>query len=275
VWRPSDAHVLKLLYGEAFRAPSPDEALSAYGSFTGVKDASGNYLGSGFRSPNFNLQPEKAKTLSLTWDWRPRADLNLVTNLYRSKIDNLIVTANETTPTQYIPGAILSKTTIKANSGEESHTGLDLSAQWRFMLGEDWDCDLRASYSWVNGEVQQGSNLQQYDLVYVADRKIKLGATFRYLDRFTISPQVLVIGDTNTGLKDAANPGDRIKSPGYTVTNLHLGWHKLLDGKATLWFDVYNLLDTRYYAAHGSASTTFVQMPQQPRTWMTGLEYHF
>ena len=61
----------------------------------------------------------------------------------------------------------------------------------------------------------------------------------------------------------------------YTLTNLHLGWHALLDGRATLWLDVYNLFDKRYSAAHGSASRTFFDMPQQPRSWMATLEYTF
>ena len=41
------------------------------------------------------------------------------------------------------------------------------------------------------------------------------------------------------------------------------------------YFDIYNLFDRRYYAAHGSASTTFVQVPQQPRSFFASLEYKF
>jgi outer membrane receptor protein involved in Fe transport len=62
---------------------------------------------------------------------------------------------------------------------------------------------------------------------------------------------------------------------GYALVNLHVGWHKLLDGRATLWLDIYNLFDKRYHAAHGSASRTFWDMPQQPRSWMASLEYRF
>jgi outer membrane receptor protein involved in Fe transport len=68
---------------------------------------------------------------------------------------------------------------------------------------------------------------------------------------------------------------DRCTTPGYTLVDLHLGWHKLLNGKATLWLDIYNLFDKRYYAAGGSGSRTFWDMPQQPRTWMLTLDYPF
>lgn len=275
VWRPNPEHALKLLYGEAFRAPSPEESLSAFGSFSGARDASGNYLGSNFRAPNSNLEPEKAKTLSLTWDWRPRPELNLVANLYRSRIDNLIVTLDETVSTQYIPGAVLSKTTIKGNAGEETHTGLDLMAQWRFRIGAKWAGDLWTSYSHVDGSIHEGLDQQDWDLSYVAAHKLKLGATFRYLDRLSITPQILSIGDTSTGRKDRSHIGQRLLTPGYTTASLHIGWHKLFNDKASLWLDIYNLFDKRYYAAHGSASTTFFNMPQQPRSWLASLEYRF
>lgn len=275
VWRPNERHSLKLLYGEAFRAPSPEESLSAFGTFSGARDANGNYLGSNFRVPNADLEPEEARTLSLTWDWRPRADVNLLANLYHGKIENLIVTLDETVSTQYIPGALLSQTSIKGNAGEETHTGFDLMAQWRFRIGNAWSGDLWGSYSQVDGRIQEGNNMQEWDLSYIAEDKFKLGATFRYLDRLTISPRLLSIGDTTTGRKDRNQLGRRITTPGYTIANLHIGWHKLFGDRVSAWLDIYNLTDKRYYAAHGSASTTFVDMPQQPRSWMASLEYRF
>ncbi len=275
VWRPNPQHVLKALYGEAFRAPSPEESLSAFGSFSGATDAAGNYLGSGFRAPNNDIAPETARTLSLTWEWRPRKNVNLAANLYRSKIDNLIVTLDEKVPTQYIPGAILSNTTIKGNAGEETHTGLDLMGQWQFALGPHWRGDLWGSVSFIDGEIREGMETQDWDLSYVADFKAKLGATFRYLDQFSVTPRLLWIGDTTSGRKNRSLVGKRLETPGYLVASLHVGWHDLADGRASLWLDINNLFDRRYHVAHGSASTTFVNMPQQPRNWMLSLEYRF
>ncbi|HRD34592.1 MAG TPA: TonB-dependent receptor [Rhodocyclaceae bacterium] len=275
VWRPQVEHVFKLLYGEAFRAPSPDESLSAFGTFTGETDASGNYLGSGFRVPNANLAPETSKTLSFTWDWRPRQNLNLIANVYRSRVSNLIATLDETTPTQYIPGAILSETTIKGNAGRESHTGADLIGQWRFKLGRQWSGDVWGSLSFIDGDIREGSETRDWDLSYIASRKARLGATFRYLDRFTVTPRLIWSGEATTGRKDRTKPGARIETPSYALASLHLGWHKLADGNLSLWLDVDNLLDRRYRVAHGSAGTTFVSMPQQPRTWMATVEYRF
>jgi len=285
VWRASERHVFKALYGEAFRAPSPEESLSSFGSFPAGGPPYVSY--SGFRIPNFNLEPEKAKTLSLTWDWRPLNNLNLVTNVYRSRIENLIVT-QATTNTTAISGATLTSPETKGNAGWQEQTGLDLMAQWRFQISPAWSGDLWGSASWIRGRIDEGDDVE-WEIPYVADYKLKLGATLRYYDLLTITPQVLVNGDTANGRKRPPAAAlqlqqqctqvmvapDRCKTEGYTVVNLHAGWHKLFDGKATLWLDIYNLFDKRYYAAHGSASRTFWDMPQQPRSWMASLEYRF
>lgn len=273
VWRASAEHLLKLFYGEAFRAPSPEESLSSFGIFDGSRDASGRYRGTSFRVPNFNLEPEEARTLGLTWDWRPRQDLNAVANLYRSRIENLIVT-QASTDIYAIPGAVLINPETKGNAGAQEQHGLDLMAQWRFQLGGPWSGDLWGSASWVKGKIDEGDGIE-WDIPYVAGRKYKLGATFRYLDRVSITPQVLWVGDTANGRKDRNNPPERLLTPGYTLVNLHVGWHKLYAGHASLWLDVYNLFDKRYTVAGGASSRTFYDMPQQPRTWMVSLEYRF
>lgn len=274
VWHPGDQNYFKLLYGEAYRAPSPEESLSSFGSFTWDAGSSTYKSNKGFRLPNFDLLPEHAKTLSLTWDWRPRPALNVVANAYRSRIENLIVTQTSlVNDTSSIAGATLVLPKHKGNAGEEEHTGLDLMAQYRFQINPVWSGELWGSASWVNGYIDEGDG-KQWDVPFIADYKVKLGATFRYLNRFSITPRVVWIGDSNSGEKrDKTMPPDRLRTPGYSVTDLHIGWHKLLNGKATAWLDLYNLFDTRYYSAAGAG--TFISMPQQPRTWMVSLEYSF
>lgn len=272
VWHPSAPHYLKLLYGEAFRAPSPEESLSAFGSFTG-EISGADYVGRGFRIPNFNLEPEKAKTLSLTWDWRPRPALNLVLNAYHGEIDKLIMT-RPSSDVHAIPGAILINPETKDNAGRETHTGFDLVGQWRFRVNNAWSGDLWGSYGRVRGRIDEGDGVE-WDLAYVADYKVKLGATLRYLDKLTLTPRLLWIGDTHNGRKQAGNAPARLSTPGYAVLDLHLGWHQAFDARSTLWLDIHNLLDKRHYAAGGAGSRTFFDMPQQPRTVMLSLEYAF
>jgi outer membrane receptor protein involved in Fe transport len=232
------------------------------------------YTGEGFRVANFELEPEKSKTLSLTWDWRPAHDLNLVANAFHSRIKNLIVTL-PSTAVNTIAGAVLVKPESKGNAGEQTQTGLDLTARYQFRLSPAWSGDLWASASWIDGKINEGDGID-WDLGFVASQKYKLGATLRYLDQVSITPQVLWVGDTTNGRKKNKNlPPDRLETPGYTVANLNMGWHKLLGGKTTLWLEIHNLFDTRYYAAHGAGSRTFFDMPQQPRSWMLSLDHRF
>ena len=274
VWRAGEQNVFKVLYAQAFRAPSPEESLSSFGAFDGSQTADGLTKGTGFRVPNLDLEPEKSKSLSLTWDWRPMPELNFISNLYHSRIQNLIVTL-PSTAVNSIPGAILIAPENKGNAGEQSQTGMDLMARYQFRLSRAWSGDLWASASWIEGKINEGDGID-WNLSFVASHKVKLAATLRYLDKISITPQLLWIGDTSNGRKkDRNTPPDRLETPGYTVAHLHIGWHKLLNGRTTLWLDVYNLFDARYHAAHGSGSRTFYDMPQQPRSWMTTLEYRF
>lgn len=274
VWRAGADHLLKASYAAAFRAPSPEESLSSFGSFDGSKTAAGLYRGTGFRVPNFNLEPETSKTISATWDWRLSRDANVQLHAYHSRIRNLVVTLPSTN-VNAIPGALLVGPESKGNAGEQRQTGIDVMGRYQFRLNRAWSGDLWASGSWIDGQLNEGDGIN-WDLPFVAQHKYKLGATLRYLDALSITPQLLWVGDTTNGRKKDRNaPPDRLLTPGATVANLHIGWHKLADGRGTVWLDVYNLFDKRYYAAHGAGSRTFFNMPQQPRSWMLSFEYRF
>lgn len=275
VWHNAPESYLKLLYGEAFRAPAPEDGFSTFGTFSGARNSAGLYLGSNFRSPNYDLKPETSRNLSLTWDWRPRSNLNFIANAYYAEVDNLIVTGNEAVPTQYIPGALLSQSTIKVNAGKETHQGVDLILNWRNQFGNAWSSDTWGGYSYITGHVHESANSIALAQSYTAEQKLKLGTTFRYRDRFSITPKLYLIGATTTERNDKTQPGERLKAPGYAVMNLHFGAHKLGDRNLSAFLDIYNLFDRRYYAAYGSSSSTFVKMPQPPRSLMLSLEYRF
>lgn len=270
IWSPRQDHFLKLLYGEAFRAPSPEEGLSSFGSFTWDAAEAIYRSNRGFRLPNFELVPETARTLSLTWDWRPRPELNLIANAYDSRIEGLIITQpNLPDDSSSMPGAILVGPRMKGNAGWQEQRGLDLIAQYRFPLGTAWSGELWGSVSLIKGRIDEGRG--EWEIPLVSRRKAKLGATFKYLDRFSVTPRLLHVGDASN--EKRATAPDRLITPGYTITDLHLGWHRLFDGKASIWLDINNLFDKRYYSAAGAG--TFIDMPQQPRSGMVTLEYSF
>lgn len=292
VWHPLDKHLFKILYGEAFRAPSAEESLSGYGSFEKPTSSapSAPPVGHGFRIANPDLRPEKVRTLSLVWEWRPTRNLNLISNLYHSRITDLIVTGEHSTNnTSAIPGAVLTKASQKINAGRQKQTGLDLSAQWRYRLTDNWAGDLWASAGWLHGRVSDANGVD-WELPYVARYRFKAGTTLRYRDNLTLTSKLRWTGDvtssrtkqpsTKENLPSAHCKGtkkapDRCTTKGYAVLDMHLGWQNLLDDRVSLWLDVYNVTDKRYYAAGGAASYTFWDMPQQPRTWVVSTEWRF
>ena len=155
-------------------------------------------------------------------------------------------------------------------------------------MGHNWTGDLWGSASWIHGRINTGNGIE-WQIPYVASRQLKLGTTLRWRDQWSITPKLRWSSSTTNGrTKAPANPllpaahcssnpsaPTRCSTPGAAVLDLHLGWHQLLDGKATLWLDVTNVLDKRYYAAGGGGSMTFWDMPQQPRRWMLTLDYRF
>lgn len=281
VYKLSEKHVFKALYGEAFRAPSSEEMLRTYGS---IED--GTNKPSDFHLPNLDLEPEKVKTVSFVWDWSPTKDVNLVTNIYASQTEDLIDTDySNPLGSVNINGINIGDYSIKNNSGKQTHYGLDLSGQYNHRFTEKIRADIWGSFSWVKGEKKDQGVIKE--IPYVAEFKAKLGATFRYSDFITVTPKIRWTSDvthTRTKGPDTGIPAkcttaqtgrNLCKTKGYAVADLHLGWHKLLDGHASIWLDVYNVTDKRYYAAAGSGSTTFWDLPQQPRTWMLSFMWQF
>ena len=289
IWRLDARNYLKLLYGEAFRTPSPEEVYSAFGTFNAKPNGRGVYAGLGFRAPNTGLVPEESHSLSLTWDWRPRHDFNLTTNTYMTRVENVINTQSADTDTvcpfdsslylgsnQYIPRAILCNSTSKANAGEDEYWGLDVIPQWQSWLGNGWGADSWASYSFIRGLTQDASGRLVREQINLASHKLKLGVTFRYQDWLTITPRLQWIGPTTTGRAVSSGSGDRITTDSYVQMSLHGGLHKLGIPGLSLYLDIYNLTDERYYAAHtSSSSAVLLEVPQQPRTWLGTLEYRF
>jgi len=105
VWSTSYKLTTKLLYGEAFRAPS----------FAQTR-AINNPLILG----NINLEPEEIKSYELAFDYRPSYELTLMTNFFYYDWTNII---------QFVPDANNSTRTAQ-NSGEQTGYGMEFEAVW-------------------------------------------------------------------------------------------------------------------------------------------------
>ena len=105
VWSTSYKLTTKLLYGEAFRAPS----------FAQTR-AINNPLILG----NINLEPEEIKSYELAFDYRPNYELTLMTNFFYYDWSDII---------QFVPDANNSTRTAQ-NAGEQTGYGMEFEAVW-------------------------------------------------------------------------------------------------------------------------------------------------
>lgn len=102
VWHGDARLTTKLMYGQAFRAPSYLELYSQTAA----------------NAPNPDLKPERSRTVELSLDYRASHDLNLGMNVYRFVRSDVI--ASEALPPYRF-----------ANLGRYASNGIELEVQWQ------------------------------------------------------------------------------------------------------------------------------------------------
>ncbi|WP_353570826.1 TonB-dependent receptor [Candidatus Albibeggiatoa sp. nov. BB20] len=269
VYQLTDKTILKLFYGEAFRAPSPKDTHEVYGIFSGVKNDDDEYLSFFFHSLSEDLEPEKARSLQLNVIHSLKDNLQLSINTYYTTIDDRILSVGVDEPNQFIEGGYILAATRHENFGSTKQYGANLSLLYQADLSEQWDADFWAHYSYIEGyDQQQGSEVEE-QLRYISPHKLKLGATFRYKNRYVITPKLYMIGSMNNGYSSAADN----TTPGYVLLDLHLG--TTINDQWSVSADIYNLLNRRYYNAGSNSRANPANVPQLLRSFIVSLRYQF
>ena len=206
VYTPWERSALKLLFGQAFRAPSAFE----------------NYYHDGFvtQKPNPDLGPETIRTWEVVWEQFFADYLRAVATGYYYRIDDLINLTVDPAD-----GLLVFR-----NLDEVQAKGLELGLDGRLAGG--WEG--HASYSLQNTEDRKtGTTLSNSPRQMV---KLALSAPL-WSERLTLSVEELYTGNRKT-----VTGGD---TGGFAVTNLTLFGRHLLPG-LELAFSIYNLLDKQY-----------------------------
>jgi len=107
VWESTDRLTTKLMYGQAFRAPSYQELFSE----------------TSWSLPNANLDPERSETLELAFSFIATKNLHLNLNLYHFKQTDIIraITVTGVAKKQY------------QNTGDLTIRGIEMEAQWQVL----------------------------------------------------------------------------------------------------------------------------------------------
>lgn len=109
VWAARHDLTAKLLYGEAFRAPS-------FAEFRNQNNPIAN--------GNSELEPEEIETIELAFDYRPKNNLKLGLNLFRYEWDDII---------RFTPDSATSLTA--QNIGEQEGYGAEFEVDWKVYRG--------------------------------------------------------------------------------------------------------------------------------------------
>ena len=175
VWSTSYNLTTKLLYGEAFRAPS----------FAQTR-AINNPLILG----NLDLKPEQSKSYELAFDYRPNYDLTINMNFFYYHWTDII---------QFVPDSSGSTRTAQ-NVGEQTGKGLEFEARW--ALSEA--VKLSGNFAWQDSQ----DELADAAAANSPERQLYLRADWQIDDRWRLNVQANWVMDRNRVLGDLRDPVD-------------------------------------------------------------------
>ncbi|MDD2661684.1 MAG: TonB-dependent receptor [Methylococcales bacterium] len=218
-WEFIKNYSLKFSYGTAYRAP-------AFGELGLVNNPV--LLG------NPTLKPEEVKTFETGVIAHPVSGLTTQATYYHSAINQII----SQVPVQVAISQY-------DNSGSVVAEGVELEMRY------DFDGNLQGSYVSANHVLQHSIQLGR-QLADVPRQRTNLTANWAFDNTWSSFAHVLIKGDT---LRDLGDTRDSV--PGYALLDLGLLGKNMFGKKVDVSFNVYNLLDKRYYDP-APASLNFV-----------------
>jgi len=242
VWTPTAKLTTKLLYGEAFRAPSVSELYSQNNPIV---------LG------NTNLKPETIKTTELALSYEVLPSLTTDLNIYHYKTEDMI---------EFIANGDGSSTA--QNSKSLTGKGIELEANWK--VNKQWK--LAANYAFQSTK----DDLTNKQLEYVPKQQFYIDARYKFMPKWELSSQLNWIGD-----RERATGDSREDIKDYTLVNLTLRHSKFsfgdtdfLSGKGKWEFaaSIKNLFDKKAYEPSDGAIPD--DYPLHERRFYAELRYH-
>lgn len=268
VYRHSEKSSLKVSYGEAFLAPSPQNRFRFFGSFN-FQRPDNLYQSFFFQIPNPDLEPERMKTLEVGWTHLLSDSFLLQTDIFFNQLDKIIqpiITAQAVE--DFIVGGSIATTQTNENVGNLESYGLDFSLNYQTELESGSTLKSWLNLSFVDGD--RSANNQESELPFTPNEKLRLGLTWQN-NNWTISPIIRWQGSSTL-----SELGDGLgkEASAYSVTDLYIENKNLLKN-LDVYLKINNLFDERYGVPGEGSSTVFVEVPQLPRWTTVGLRYRF
>jgi len=235
VWQSTDRLTTKLIYGQAFRAPS---YLQLYSVTAGT-------------SRNPNLKPEKTSTLDLAFSYRATSDLNLGLTFYQFVQDDLISAATPTTPYD--------------NIGKRTSNGVELEAMWqatrtlRISGNASSRNDITIADSPASLPVPTQKAYLRTDWLFMPNWNWNVQANW-------IGEHLLLPPTRSDGAKE-----NRMQIDAYTIVDTTLRYYHRRDWEFAA--SIRNLTDTA--ATERSSTNLYYNLPLPGRSFYAEMRYNF
>ena len=266
VYSPLRALKLKLLYGEAFLAPSPYNAYQHYGAFVPQRDAAGavtGLTGPFWHLTNPDLDPEKLRSVEAWIHAYLHDQLALSLNGFFISHENVIVFEGKVNDTfKGLPVAFSERPVNKGSALVGGGTvRLDAVLRPRPLRL----VRLYAAYTHTTGEIDGKV------LTYTAPHAVKAGLDVSWR-KLTVSTRLIYRSRTYQQLVHREDKGyDRypevFSSRPYLVANLHARYSNLFctdNYRLSLYVKVLNLSNARHYNVSLATEEGFPATPQDP-----------
>ncbi|MBI5743926.1 MAG: TonB-dependent receptor [Elusimicrobia bacterium] len=263
VWKPGEeGHtVVKVLYGEAYLAPSPFYTHKHFGSFYSVPisgaDPTG-YRSWFFHVPNPDLDPEKLRSVeaSISQDFGHAMRLSM--NPYYNKVRNLIQDVSTGPGTFH--GVNVADIEMAKNQGMMETYGGTLRADGVLRSGR-WSFEPWGAYTYSEGRLS--GKFVPFNSLHT----LQAGVSAMHAG-WSMTPKVLH--------RSASRDQDGVRVPQFVTADLTTSYACHRVPGLVLHLQLQNIFDRRYYnAAYGGGADHLDGAPQQPFSMTGGLAYKF
>jgi outer membrane receptor protein involved in Fe transport len=261
---------LKLIYGRAFLAPSPNQVFQHHGSFVPVTNQGGQVVGLEsffFRLPNPDLAPERIHMGELIVFHDLGETIRLSGDAYVAQVRDRFGTALFTGETY--GGWPVDAVLRPVNLDDSLVTwGGTLGVNARVDRG-DWSLAPTAAYSLTGG--RRGDDPLPATSAHVVKAIVDGG----WRDLSASARLTYRSAARHPELRDGA--GELVSIDGAAVVDLHLRWQDVLPDprlRTALWLDAQNLLDARYRLP-SNAFDHLAGVPQDPLRLTIGIDLQY
>lgn len=246
----------KLLYGSAFLAPSPLAAFDQFGTFFST-DNGVSYQSFFFRLPNPDLKPQTIQTLESSINLNTKK-IRLNLNAFYSRSNGLFDYGSDADNGNRYNGQYegwpVAFIEVAINRGEQTNYGGAIQIDYRESLGGKNRLNSYFSVSYVNGSVNKTNSAGEEtrtELPAISPFLLKAGIEAE-IQKFSLSLRGIYVNQQYSYAVSQANENKRQRLQGYTLLNLQANYN--FTNYFTLFLQVRNLLDQRYYSVNLGAS---------------------